>query len=253
MNIEDFDEFRPKRTKLDSDDDEPLNEEIVERLHFGGGQQEKEEGDDFFKVKKTKEEVFKEIVTKSKIFKAARAEERDQNEELIDELDKEFGDIFDLLETRAKVIREDRHKEPQGMSLLEVAKKQGQKEINKKSEMRRRDQKSQVKKGAMNTDYNYDALQHELKNSARARPNLLYKSEMDKALDRKDELERLEQTIKKHDEIAEELNEEDDSASDNYQDPEQMNNALVDLIDNEYASDEADEFEAIEESDDDDE
>lgn len=143
----------------DSDEEYGLDDKIVENLHFGGATIDKEPEDEFFKVKKTKEEVFKEIMTKSKVFRAARAELKDQNEELIDQLDDDFGDIFPLLETKAKLRKEGNAKKIQttGVSLLEVANIQNDKEIQKKSNMRKRDQKY-IKKTDLDTNYSYDSL-----------------------------------------------------------------------------------------------
>ena len=188
-----------------------------------------------------------------------RAEIKDQNEELIQQLDDDFADIFPLLETRAKQRKEKSQNQIQtsNLSLLEISKKQNDKIVSKKSEARKRDQKF-VRKADMNTDYNYDALAFELKDSARARPELLIKSEKEKAIDRKDELERLdrEKNTNKNN-IAEQLDEENEESESEGEkkDLEQMNHDLVDLIENEYeeSEEEPDEFEAIDEDDSDDE
>ena len=188
-----------------------------------------------------------------------RAEIKDQNEELIQQLDDDFADIFPLLETRAKQRKEKSQDQIQtsNLSLLEISKKQNDKIVSKKSEARKRDQKF-VRKADMNTDYNYDALAFELKDSARARPELLIKSEKEKAIDRKDELERLdrEKNTNKNNK-AEQLDEENEESEpeEEKRDLEQMNHDLVDLIENEYeeSEEEPDEFEAIDEDDSDDE
>lgn len=246
-------DFRDDKQLLDRKDDNwRLDDGIVENLHFGGKTIDNHnEEDDFFKVKKTKEEVFKEIVTKSKIFKAAKAELRDQNEELIDQLDGDFGDIFPLLETKAKVAKEGRSlkKEETKISLLEVSKKQNDKEIQKKSEMRKRDQKH-IRKAEMNTDYNYDSLAVTLRDSKKARPNRPVQTVKEKALDRKAELVELQKKMEENEKNVNRLeNIEEVEDNNTFQDPEKMNDALVDLIENEYnqKEEQADEFEAIDE------
>jgi len=64
-----------------SDEGEPgqkgyLDDEIVQRMNFGGGDEEEAEG------KKSRKEVFDEIISKSKAFKIVRSEARQVNEEL---------------------------------------------------------------------------------------------------------------------------------------------------------------------------
>ena len=264
-DVNDLDDRGNRHGDYDSDDDRgPMDDEIVEKFHFGGDEAEKEakekKEDDFFTVKKTKEEVFKEIVIKSKMYKAAMSELKDHNEEALDKLDEEFGDIFEHLETRAKV-KKDAEANPkpfkaQSTSLLEVVNNQNNKEIQKKSDMRKRDQK-QVRKGAMSSDYNYDRLAIELKGSKKARPHSLFKSEKEKALDRREELEALEKQIQNTDKvITDQLDDSDgqpqDSDNDNKpKDSTKLNDQLVDLIEKEYKEEDReqpDEFEAIEES-----
>lgn len=245
------------RPSESEDDDKYLDDNIVERLHFGGKDVEKED-DELFTVKKTKEEVFREIVAKSKLYKAAKAELKDQNEEMIDQLDEEFADIFPLLDTRKKAKKEIEESTsnllPNNVSLLEVAKKQNDKEIRKKAEMRKRDQK-QVRKTAPETTYDYDFLAVDLKSCKKARPHSLVKSEKERALDRKEELEQLEKQIQHNDKvITDQLdNYSGDEVSESSEEPDQdKNDALVDLIEREYNEDdeEPDEFEAIDEDSD---
>ena len=247
----------PTSKNKHDDDDEFLDDKIVEKMHFGGKDIDSDSGDDFLKVKKTKEEVFKEIVAKSKLYKAMRAEVKDENEELIDKLDEDFADIVPFLNTKAKLNKDPAARAAQAanMSLLEVSQKQKDKLIAKKSEARKRDQKF-VRKADMNTDYNYDHLAFSLKDSARARPQLLVKSEKEKAIDRKEELERLEKDNKKSQNKPEQLDDESENDDDAEEKEEkkdliQMNHDLVDIVDGEgdESEEEEDEFEAIDEDD----
>jgi nucleolar protein 14 len=247
QELDDIFEYNDDRKQGSDDEEYHMDDNIVNKLHFGGKDIDSDQDDDFIKVKKTKEEVFKEIVTKSKIFKAARAEVKDQNEEMIDKLDEEFPDIFPLLKTREKTIRG----ADQTMSLLEVSKLQSDKEIAKKSDMRKRDQKH-IKKSYMNTDYNYDSLTVSMRDDAKARPRMLIKSEKDKAIDRKAEMLKLEKQMRENDEVADGIDvSEHDGSVEHINDPDKLNNALIDLIENEYNdndSSEPDDFEAIEEA-----
>jgi len=63
-----------------------LPAEVVDNLNFGVGADEPER-------KKTRKEVFEEIIEKSRAFDAARRQVKDINLELCKELDNDFGDI----------------------------------------------------------------------------------------------------------------------------------------------------------------
>eukprot|EP00826_Nyctotherus_ovalis_P013248 TRINITY_DN13549_c0_g1_i4.p1 TRINITY_DN13549_c0_g1~~TRINITY_DN13549_c0_g1_i4.p1 ORF type:complete len:222 (-),score=63.67 TRINITY_DN13549_c0_g1_i4:176-841(-) len=68
-----------------------LNEELVGKLNFGGGE---EEG---MQKKKTRKEVFDEIIVKSKLIKAEKAKERMENKELADKINAQFSTILPML------------------------------------------------------------------------------------------------------------------------------------------------------------
>ena len=81
--LDDKDDFDEKIENSDSEQGE-LPEEMVEQLHFGGGETKaSDQEDDFFKVKKTKEQVFAEIMLKSKFYKEQKAQEKEENQEQI--------------------------------------------------------------------------------------------------------------------------------------------------------------------------
>ena len=120
-----LDERRIANAKFDSDSDDDdyarklMNEEMTRRMHFGGGDFEQDE-DDYdndngggFRKKengeddndkdndndddnnnterrKTKKEVMDELIQKSKFYKAEKAKQRDDDEELLDKLDADF-------------------------------------------------------------------------------------------------------------------------------------------------------------------
>lgn len=95
MPIDQLDDFNePVGNDTDEDpenpDDRLMDDEIVNKLHFGGAglkDSDDEEQGDLFTVKKTREQVFAEIMLKSKYFKEKRIEEKEENEELIQQLD----------------------------------------------------------------------------------------------------------------------------------------------------------------------
>lgn len=243
QDIDDIDEFKHKTNPDDLNDqfeDKFLDDRIVEKLHFGGKKIEDETEEDFFKVKKTKQEVFNEIIAKSKMFKAARAELKDQNMEMTEQVDADFKALMPLLfDDKRREIKQDKGPE-QGIqvSLLEVAKRKNDKEIEKKNANRRRDQQL-VKKMAPAVESNYNELAIEMRHDNRVRPSQINKTEQEKALDRKAELLELDKdanTTHKRVKFADNL--DDDSDEDQYEDDEnkdlidtdKINDDLVDMI-----------------------
>ena len=79
--IDEHDDFNDKIALSSDDEVDPdkgaLNDEMVNRLNFGGGDEVAEEG-----KKKTRKEVFQEIMEKSKTFDQARKEMKMVNTEL---------------------------------------------------------------------------------------------------------------------------------------------------------------------------
>ena len=96
--LEEFDDFRDEMPLSSGDEDNfdqdedlkrgKLNEEIVHRMNFGGGeftQHQDEAG-----PKKTRKEVFEEIIAKSKAYKAASYELKQASHDLTNRLDDQF-------------------------------------------------------------------------------------------------------------------------------------------------------------------
>ena len=98
--IQEEDDFN-EQISLSSDEESPdkgkLTEEMVNTMNFGGeGQVEQEK-------KKTRKEIFDEIIEKSKAYKEANKELKNINTELIKELDDDYLDIMSKLDfTRNK-------------------------------------------------------------------------------------------------------------------------------------------------------
>ena len=94
--IDDHDDFNEHISHSsdgeDNKDKGHLNEEMVNTLNFGGGQ---EDGDG---RKKTRKEVFQEIIDKSKTFDQARKEMNQINTELVNELDGNFAELSSILQ-----------------------------------------------------------------------------------------------------------------------------------------------------------
>ena len=87
----------------DSDDDKNdrknrkgfLNEEMVAKLNFGGGDEDAQEQDP--ERKKSRKEVLQEIMEKSKSYDAAKKEMKQINLQLQRELDGDFMDLMGVL------------------------------------------------------------------------------------------------------------------------------------------------------------
>ncbi|CAG9463215.1 unnamed protein product [Pedinophyceae sp. YPF-701] len=75
-----------------SDDEEGVDDEWVRRAHFGGGGADAAEDDD--ERPKSRKEVMEELIAKSKIRKAEKRREKDQDERLQDELDAQLGPLL---------------------------------------------------------------------------------------------------------------------------------------------------------------
>ena len=89
-SIENFEDF-----PMD-DEDEGLNEEIVDEYHFGGGFVKKQPTEPSSEDKpKTRAEVMKEIIQKSKYYKELKQKQNEENEELTEELDSELPSLLD--------------------------------------------------------------------------------------------------------------------------------------------------------------
>ncbi|KAG5189025.1 nucleolar protein 14 [Tribonema minus] len=80
-----------------ADDDEAgLNKEVVNRLHFGGGERDAGRPQD----RKSRKDIMEEIIAKSKLRKADKSRSKDEQEETREKLDAEFGDLLGMLEQR---------------------------------------------------------------------------------------------------------------------------------------------------------
>ncbi|CEG47068.1 nucleolar protein [Plasmopara halstedii] len=96
---DDYDELNRDGT-LDDDESEEswkMDREIVDKLHFGGGQMNADEGAG---RRKTHKEVMHEVMMKAKLFKAERQKNKSSQEDATSKLDDGFNDVRNLLEFR---------------------------------------------------------------------------------------------------------------------------------------------------------
>ncbi|CAM9440140.1 unnamed protein product, partial [Chrysoparadoxa australica] len=91
------------------EDDEGLDREVVERLHFGGGKSCEGQlsgrgiyGEQLGRGKKSKKEVLEEIIMKSKQYKLEKKRDKEAQEEANEKLDEGFGELVGLLQVKEK-------------------------------------------------------------------------------------------------------------------------------------------------------
>lgn len=134
----------------------------VNNLHFGG----------FEKVEKSRAEVMKEIIQKSKFHRHERQKAKDEDETLREELDEELGDIRSLL----KVLPNKRSSLPSQSKLFQNSMAPP----------------SSAKSGEEEEEEAYDKNVRELVYDKRSRPSDRTKTEEEIATEEKERLERAE-------------------------------------------------------------
>ena len=86
--LTELDDFK-HRVEVD-DDDEQLDDEVVRNFHFGGGDGDKAGSG------KSKQEVMAEIIAKSKTFKAAKRMQKDDDDQMLEDLDAQYGRLVQV-------------------------------------------------------------------------------------------------------------------------------------------------------------
>ena len=95
---------------------------MVNRMNFGGGELDEDGNYLQPQKKKTRKEIFDEIIEKSKAWDAAKREIKDLNNELREELDDEYQDLIGLLDfNRKKASEEPLKKASDPFSYEEIA------------------------------------------------------------------------------------------------------------------------------------
>ncbi|XMA14227.1 hypothetical protein WAI453_007018 [Rhynchosporium graminicola] len=94
------DDFEESDLELSDADDHPSDEERQlkrRRADMDGEEDQEDDGDDRPERKKSKQEVMKELIAKSKLHKYERQAAKDDDEDVREELDKDMSSIHDLL------------------------------------------------------------------------------------------------------------------------------------------------------------
>ncbi|RCH91257.1 nucleolar complex protein 14, partial [Rhizopus azygosporus] len=195
----------------DEDENGQMDKNVVSKLHFGGFDDEEEEPEH---KHKSKHEVMKEIIAKSKMYKAERQAAKAEDEELRETLDDELKDIRGLLETKPA-----RKPLPSQTSLFKKAEGENN---NKDLE-----------------DYSdYDTALLELATDRRAMATDRTKTEEEIALEEKEKLEKAERARKRR---MEGLDSEDEEEVDKKGRKKRKNAPQGDDLEDDYLEDLEDE------------
>ncbi|KAI7905544.1 nucleolar protein 14 [Cokeromyces recurvatus] len=165
----------------DDDDQKQMDAKIVSKMHFGGfdDDQKEEEG----QRHKSKNEIMKEIIAKSKMHKLERQAAKQEDDELRETLDDELNDIRGLLETKPA-----RKPLPSQSALFKKAENE-----NAASAAAVASKYEQ----SVNEYSDYDKAIHELALDQRAQATDRTKTEEEIALEEKEKLEKAERARKR--------------------------------------------------------
>ena len=177
---------------FDSGDD-MLNSDVVERLHFGGGSEGNMLGGgrgDSSSAPKTRDEIYRELIAKSKAYKAERQRQKREDEEEQDRLDEELDELRGLLNFREK--KPSKKDEMQEMmkraGLLTGEDAKSSKKVTKLTQK----QKRQGLSADMDDDDDFDAVAKSLLFEARAQASDRTKTPEERAMEERERLEELE-------------------------------------------------------------
>ncbi|CAM6128735.1 unnamed protein product [Calypogeia fissa] len=93
MALSNVDDFNDVDSMQDDDDTADLDEDAVRQLNFGGGFSNKTEEDADSQQPKSKKEIMEDIIAKSKFYKAQKAKEKEEDEDLKEKLDSDFSEL----------------------------------------------------------------------------------------------------------------------------------------------------------------
>lgn len=190
----------------DNDDEDESRSNVLKQLS-SHHRQNSDEGDLMEGEKnkhKSKKEIMEEVILKSKYFKAQKAKEKEENEQLMEELDKSFSSLV-----QSEVL----------LSLTEPSKMNALKALVNKGipneHVKRDDQNMETSK--QEQPDSYDKLVKEMALDMRARPSDRTKTAEEIAQEERERLERLEEERQKRmlatDDTSDEENEDEEKSS----------------------------------------
>ncbi|KAI8979383.1 nucleolar protein 14 [Mycotypha africana] len=192
--MDDFDDAGLGLSDDEEDGRKQMDANIVSQLHFGGFDDERSTEES--ERHKSKNEVMKEIIAKSKMHKLERQQAKQEDEALREDLDEELNDIRGLLETKATAPRKPL---PSQSALFKRAEAEGE-EDKEKSKL---DQ-------SLEEYSEYDVALRELALERRAYATDRTKTEEEIALEEKEKLEKAERARQRRMEGLDSDDEEND-------------------------------------------
>ncbi|KAJ3040491.1 nucleolar complex protein 14 [Rhizophlyctis rosea] len=169
-----------QRVDEDSDDGQ-IDRDTVKYTHFGGFDDEDEDPN----RKKSKNEIMKEVIAKSKMHKRERQKQKEDDQDLAAEVDAELDDIRGLLNIADKSSSSDKPRRAplpsQAQALAAAGIQAAAPSVGKRSREEDED-----------NDNDYDQFVRELAYDRRAKPTDRLKTEEEIALEEKERLEKLE-------------------------------------------------------------
>ncbi|KAI8141258.1 nucleolar protein 14 [Fennellomyces sp. T-0311] len=192
QSLAEMDDFDDTGLRLSDDEDGPggqLDRNVVSQMHFGGFDDDKKnEGDE--ERPKSRAEVMKEIIMKSKLYKQERQAAKEEEENMREELDEDLKEIQGLLNVQPK-------RKPLVSQSALFGKAEAEKEPEEESKEKKYD--------------DYDAVVQSLTRDKRAMATDRTKTEEELALEEKEKLEKAERARKRRMEGLDSESEDDDN------------------------------------------
>ncbi|KAI9489884.1 nucleolar protein 14 [Zychaea mexicana] len=193
QSLAEMDDFDDTGLRL-SDDEEgrggQLDRNVVAQMHFGGFDDNKKagenNGDGEGDRPKSRAEVMKEIIMKSKVYKQERQAAKEEDENLREGLDEEFKDIQALLDTQSS------KRKPLVSQTALFSRSEAE-----KPEQKDDDDDEQNDEKEKNKYDDYDVMVQELTRDKRAMATDRTKTEEEIALEEKEKLEKAERARKR--------------------------------------------------------
>ncbi|KAF9954201.1 nucleolar complex protein 14 [Mortierella alpina] len=235
--LDDFDEAELGYSDDDDENRGGIGGDIVSHSHFGGFDEAPEERDEDGRPK-TKAEVMKEVIAKSKFHKHERQKEKEDLDDMTKELDDELDDIRGLLGFADQAAEERRPKR----APLPSQKSSANRALDRIADEEKERMKADRESGILDKDFDdsYDKHIRELAFDRRAKPQDRLKTEEEIAQEEVEKLEKAEKARKRRMEGLDEDEEEKEQSG--YKKRRKAVPAADDLDDDFVVEDDAGEF-----------
>ncbi|KAF9970791.1 nucleolar complex protein 14 [Actinomortierella ambigua] len=195
--LDDFDESGLGYGDDDDDDKGAIGSDIVSRIHFGGfGDEDVADEKDENGKPKSKADIMKEVIAKSKYYKHERQKEKEETEDMRKELDDELDDIRGLLGFSNEAAEENRPKKRAPLPSQHAA---ATRALDRLADEEKERMKNERESGVLDKgfDDDYDKFVRELAYDRRAKPQDRMKTEEEVAQEEADKLEKAERARKR--------------------------------------------------------